>query len=442
MSSPLRLLSAAGALMIACWIAPSRAQDTSDHDSKPAAAQLRVSLKYALQAGARSSPELGPGRAAERAAQRTRRQSRQFLSSNPRLELAAGPRLGTERGLDASIGVWQDIPLVGVGASRQRFADARALAARFALSGVRLESALGAGLAWVDARVARELLQIRQLSVESAKRLARVTQSRLAAGAATAGDAALARSILGAAKAGVLDAEGQRFSADVELAYMLGADAERSLDVVGRLDVDGPALSEAEAFASLTRAPQLRRLSAEARAARAAASQAKAEGAPQLSLGPSLTREGTGDWIVLGRVSLPLPLVNPRQLEAAEHQRAATVALAEYQRLERRLRREVHLLLHERVHARRTRDALARDAVAPAEVAQREALARYSSGKSTIQEVNAARLNLLDAKERWLLAAADARATELKLLAITGRLPGVEFAARSKRQTKARRHDR
>ncbi|MEZ4233066.1 MAG: TolC family protein [Polyangiaceae bacterium] len=426
-----RLLGGVSALVIASWAGASAAQDASHRSTvvqrRTEATPLRVSLAYALKRAAKSSPELGPSRAAQRSAQRSREASRQWLSSNPRLELAAGPRLGADDGFDASIGLWQDIPLAGVGESRQRYADARAVAARFMLRSAELEAALSAGLAWVDARVARELLRIRQESVNSAKQLLEVTQTRFATGAATAGDHALARSIHGAAKAGVLDAEGRRFSADIELAYAVGANAERALEVIGKLDVDGKEFSEAEAFARLASSPQLKQLAAEAKAARAAATQSHAEGSPQLSLGPQVTREGTGDWVVLGRVSLPLPLIEPRRLESAEHRRTANVALAEYQRVQRGLRREVHLLLHERKHARRTRDALARDAIEPARVALSEALLKYSSGKSTIQEVNVARLNLLDAKERWLLAAADARATELKLLAITGRLPGAQF---------------
>lgn len=387
---------------------------------------LRVSLEYATRRAARSSPDTAPGRAARRAAERSRRASRQPVTTNPRVELSAGPRWGPEAGFDASVGLWQDIPLSGVGSSRQRYADARAVAARFMLRSSEVEAALSAGLAWVDARVARELLKIRRASVESTKRLLQATQARYAAGAATEGEQALARSIHGAAAASVLDAEGRRFSADVELAFALGAAADQPLEVVGKLDLDG-ALTEKQAFAGVSASPALKRLKAEARVAQAAARQSDAEGGPVLSLGPSVTREATGDWVLLGRVSVPLPLVNPRQLEAAEHQRAARVALAEYQRAKLDLRREVHLLVHERKHARLTRDALARDAVRPAEVALREALLKYSSGKSSIQEFNTARLNLLDAKERWLMAAADARATELKLLAISGGLPGAEF---------------
>ena len=146
-----------------------------------------------------------------------------------------------------------------------------------------VEAALSAGLAWVDARVARELMKIRRASVESTKRLLQATQARYAAGAATEGEQALARSIHGAAAASVLDAEGRRFSADVELAFALGAAADQPLEVVGKLDLDG-ALTEKQAFAGVSASPALKRLKAEARVAQAAARQSDAEGGPVLSL--------------------------------------------------------------------------------------------------------------------------------------------------------------
>lgn len=416
----LGLLSGLGAL-----VRPAAAEQQAGHaagHAEAGAPAVRISLKLAIQQGSKRSPELAPSRAATRASERSVRASEQALSSPPRLELAAGPRLGADRGLDASIGLWQDIPLAGIGASRQHVAQARALAARFQLQDAELQAALAAGLAWVDARAARELLSIRLKGQRAAERLVRFTAARLSQGAATAGDMALARSLLGSAKAQVLDAEGRLFSADVELAYCLGLDEEQPLDVVGRLDQDGPKLSESRAFASLKRSPQLQQLAAEAQVARAAAEQSHAEGSPQLSIGPSVTREGTGDWIVLGRVSFPLPVVNPKAHESAEHLRAAAVANAAWQRMGRRLKRALHLLLHEREHARKTRDSLAADAIAPARVAHREALTKYSSGKLSINEVHVAQRVLLDAEERWLLAAADARASELRLLAVTGEL--------------------
>ncbi|MEZ4370110.1 MAG: TolC family protein [Polyangiaceae bacterium] len=416
-------LGIAGALLISSYATQPAAQEAHESPQRP----LRVSVDDATRRGAQASPELAPARAASRASQRARTASRQALTSNPRVELSAGPRWGADHGLDVSAGVWQDIPLAGVGTSRERAADARAISARFMLRGAELQAALTAGLAWVDARTAYELVEVRKATVTSTRKLLKITESRFAEGAATLGDRALSRSIHGAAKAAVLDAEGRRFSADLELAYAIGVNEERPLVSVGRLDADGPDIPEAAAFASLAQSPELRRMAAESRAAWAAASQSHAEGAPSLSLGPSVTREANGDWVLLGRVSFPLPLVNPRALEAAEHEKSAALARAEYARLKRSLRREVHLLLHERTHARRTRDALAKDAVEPAAVAQAEALLKYSLGKSNIQEVSIAQRNLLDAKERWLLAAADARATELKLLAITGRLPGAEF---------------
>ncbi len=383
---------------------------------------LRVSLSYAVRRASKASPELAPTRAARRASQRSRRASRTTFSYPPVLELSVGPRLGTDQGFDASAGLWQDIPLAGVAKSRQRYADARALSARFQLQDAQLQAALSAGLAWVDARVARRLLGIRKRGQRSAKQLVRYTRARQNAGAATRGEVALAQSLLGSADAAVLDAEGLRFSADLRLAYALGLERQRRLVVVGRVDRDGARLTEEEVLASLRHAPSIAKLRADERAARSAAQRARAEGAPRLSVGPSVTREATGSWIVLGRVSVPLPTVNSRALDTAESLRKSAETRAVGRRAIKRLKRDVHLLFHEHDHAKKTRNALKTSAVAPALQAHREALKQYAAGKIDLNRASSTHRNLLDAQERWLLAAGAARAAEIRLLAVSGRL--------------------
>lgn len=388
------------------------------HSDDPRA--LRVTREYAIQRAARHGPELGPARASLRGAAEVQRRSRSLLTTPPRLELALGPRFGTDRGLDASVGVWQDFPLSGVGAARRRVANARRLAADLAIEDAQTSAALSSGLAWVEARLARELVQLNSRRLAEAEQLERLTRTRHEAGDATAGAVASARALVGAARASVVDAEGQKFAAEAGLAYALGLAAERRTEAVGSLDRDAPGSSEAAALAAVRRHPRLRRLSADAQTLSELSEKTRAEGVPGLGVGPSVTREATGDWIVLGRVSVPLPVVNSHTFEVAEQRRTALVARAQVRREEARLRSRARVLFHELGHARSVRDALKRDALAPARLALKEALLRYQTGKTELSEVLTARRALMEVEERRLLAAADAQVAELRLRAATG----------------------
>ncbi|HMR74560.1 MAG TPA: TolC family protein [Polyangiaceae bacterium] len=400
--------------------APSHS--ASGHDELASAGGLRVTLQYAIQRAVRHGPELGPAQASLRGVTEAQRRSRALLTTPPRLELALGPRIGGERGLDASAGLWQDFPLSGVGAARRRVANARRLAADLEIEDAKTSAALASGLAWVEARLAREFVKLHSRRLSEAERLEQVTVTRRDAGDATAGQVASARAIVGAARAAIVDAEGQRFAADAALSYALGLGPERRIEAVGSLERDGPTASEASALSAVQSHPRLRRLTADARTLTEVSEMTRAEGVPALAVGPSVTREATGDWIVLGRLSVPLPVVNSNAFEVAEQRRTALVARAQVRRERARLQSQARVLFHELGHARRVRDALKRDALAPAQAALKEALLRYQAGKTDLSEVLTARSALLEVEERRLMAAANAQIAELRLRAVTGKI--------------------
>lgn len=390
-------------------------------ESGAATRRLTLTLETALALAARQGPELGPARAGVAGSIALARQSGGFITRPPELTVSAGPRFGAEHGLDTTIALLQPLSLGGAGRARGRLADARQAIAEAMLLQARAQNLVLAAAAWVEARLSRELMAAREVSLAEAQALLAVADARLDSGAATAGEQALARALVGAARAALLDAEGRRFAADTELNYELGLE-EVELDVTGALDADGAALDERAALELAERHPALTALRAEARAAGEAVEQARAEGAPYLAVGPSLTREGTGAYILLGHVGVALPFVNPNAFEAGERARLARVAQAEVERGRLRLRADVLGLLHERSHARLARDALVRDAVGPARDALTAATNRYREGKAPLADVLLARRALLEVEERHLAASAAARLAELKLRAAVGRL--------------------
>jgi outer membrane protein TolC len=384
---------------------------------------VSITLAQALAQAARRAPELTPAFADQAGAGELERASRGVLQRPAELSLSAGPRFGAGTpGIGATLTLLQPVSLGGVGAARRGVAKARRDTARAGLGDARGRAMLATGAAWIEARVAEELLRVRTESVQRAQELDALAAARLASGAATAGERARARSLLGSAHAALLDAEGRKFAAGCELAFQSGSTAEQ-LEAAGPLDVDGPSVSEAQALAAVLHHPRLVRLAAEANALAQSVRQLRAEGSPFLSVGPSVTREGNGNLILLGHVSLPLPLVNPNDFEAAERSRQALVARAELARERQRLQADVRLALHERLHARLLRDALAQDAIAPARLAVAEATLRYREGKTQLGEVLTARRALSEAVERRIEAAGAARLAQLRLWSAMGQLP-------------------
>jgi cobalt-zinc-cadmium efflux system outer membrane protein len=383
---------------------------------------IALTFEEALQLAAERAPELASARAAETGAARLERESRSLLVRSPELSVAVGPRFGDDiSGVDVSVTLLQPLSLGGVRAARSRFSAARLQSARAGSVAVRARMALAAGLAWIDARVAGELIRLRARGLQEAEVLDGLAAARLASGAVTAGERALVHAVLGAARAALLEAQGRRFAADAEIAFYTGLSPE-GLEAVGPLELDGPPITEAEAVARAGLHSELGYLEAESRVLRRSVEQLRAEGSGILSVGPSVTREATGDLIILGHVSLPLPFANSNRFEVAERERQALVAEAELVRQRARLRTDTLVALHERTHARGLRDALARDAVGPARVALDEAMLRYREGKAPLFEVLTARRAHSESEERWIEAAGAARAAGLRLLWVTGRL--------------------
>ena len=393
---------------------------------RPAVAQeaRQLDLDTTLRLAQTRSPELAAGRAAVRSSANVEKVGRSALQRPPRVELSAGPRyrgVSREYGLDATLALWQDFSLGGYGSARESYAQAYGAEAQKRLDVARREAAAQAGLAWIDARLAREIERIRRGSLNDARELLRIAKARVRVGQSAPSEEALASSLLGSARARLLMAEGRRVSADAELCYLLGLPPEQPLETVGALDApDLRVDAQATHRRALLAHPGLVAARARAETRERAAGLALSAGKPFLSVGPSVTREGTGDWIVQGRVAFPLQIVNPNALEAAQARSEAAVARAQVSRARARLERDLRLALHERKHAREARDALATGAVVPAREALRQAKLQYEVGSAELPLVLGARRELDRAQERWAEAAADVRRSDVQLMRIAG----------------------
>lgn len=423
------------ALVVTAQLGTSRS--ACAHESAAASAEagaVVLDLPTVVRLSRTRSPMLGASQAAVAGAAEVRRAADVGLPTPPRIELQAGPRIqhgSLPVGPEVTVAAWQDVSLGGYGAARRDMSTSLAREAHASVAVAQWDAAAGGALAWTDARLAIELERIRTEALHDAEELLRVAQVRVRSGRADPGESALAQAVVGSARAAVLDAEGKRFVAEAELRFSTGLSPATPVQVAGEFETKDETL-DVEALVNLARATQpdiaLSMATADRRAR--AAELTLAAGKPFLAVGPLVTHEGTGDWILQARVAVPLPFVNPAAFDGARARADALVGRAEIIARRARLEAEIRIALHEREHARAVRDSLRDGALAPARVALDVASKQYAAGSTELPTVLAARRELLDAEQRWAEAVADVWRADVRL----SRALGIEpTALRSRR---------
>jgi cobalt-zinc-cadmium efflux system outer membrane protein len=318
--------------------------------------------------------------------------------------------------MDATVGIFQEFSLGQYGRRLSAYAEAAGERANQNLDRVRRDARVRAHLAWLDARQARELIKLRQLALVEAREILRVAEARLAAGRTSPGEAALARAIVGSSEAAVLAAQGDMTQADATLRHVCGIELHQPLVVDGILEPPPLAVDEAAVHdAVLREAPDLRTARAHATALERAAELGRSQSKPYLELGPSVTREGTGDWVIMGHLRMPLPGIDPAAADNAERRLQAHVARSDVQVLEQAIIRDAELILHEREHALKTKNTLQMGTIEPAQIAAREAQLQYEAGRLDLVSVITTRRELYDALERWMIATVDVQRADAQL---------------------------
>jgi cobalt-zinc-cadmium efflux system outer membrane protein len=386
--------------------------------------RLRLDLREATRRGAEHGPDLAVARAPLPAIHEARRAADVFVPTPPRVSLAAGGRHSAAgSGPELSVTVLQDIPLAGIAGARRQVAAGLAEVARLETRSAEERGAARAALAWVGMAEADRVLALREEARAQAEALLKLAEARVKSGVADPLEGELARSELATARAAALDAEGQVFDASAELRFAVGLTPDADIDVVGDVEalVDRAA-DEAAVLAHAQREhPALQGLLARRETARDEARLALATQAPSLGVGASYVREGTGDQVWTGVVTVPLPFVHPGSFDAARLRAGAAIYDAEHGRAQGELAREIHLVMHEREHARELFAALG-GVLGPSKEALRLATVQLAAGTLDISRVLQARARVLAASEQRTHAAADAYRADLRLDSLQGTL--------------------
>jgi cobalt-zinc-cadmium efflux system outer membrane protein len=388
--------------------------------NQQAQTNLQLGLLAAMTMAERNAPELREPIAERQSVDAFKSAASRWVHRPPRATLSLGPRRiagGGQMGWDATIGIFQELSLGGYGHQLEGYAHAIEQRAHSNLAAVQRDAKVRAGLFWVDARVAREILAIRKDALGGAEATLRIAEARAGVGKSSPAEAALARALLGSVEASVLSAQGDITVADAQLRYVCGIELHDPIEVVGSIQSSAQPIDEnVVRQRALTEAPELTALRAHARLLERSVGLGRAQSKPHIELGPSVTHEGTGDWIVAGHLSLPLPGVDPYAADNAQRTLEANLAKAHTTVAEQAALREIEIALHEREHALNLRDSLLKGTVEPSQAAVREYQIQYEVGRIDLTTLLAARRELLSARERWAAASADVIRAEVRLL--------------------------
>jgi outer membrane protein, heavy metal efflux system len=336
-----------------------------------------------------------------------------FLHDNPTLELGAGPRFGGgERDYDVVASLEQPLEVAGQRGLRReaaaRFAeriDAEALAARWAL---RRELVLAYRLA----SVAEQRVRVVEQAVRFASELSELTRGRLRLGDASLIDLRVAESDAAGARQSLLVAELARTSARLRLCSLSGWAPEAPPRVEPELGARPPVPELATVLKqALAQHPELAARRAAAAEAASRVTLAEREAWPTVALGVEYGREGAlegpSSHVVIGKLSLPLPLWQHNEGERQHARVDQAVASAEQAAATFELRARI-AQAHAELASAAERVALFAGAVA-APLEDSLALLRrgLEAGELPLLDVLSARERLLGARKDELDAHAD-----------------------------------
>lgn len=287
-----------------------------------------LTLARVIEISAANAPEvrLSTTRIAEAEAKLAGAQIRTL--DNPKLDLAAGPRNGSESSVDVEVGF--EIPFELGNRRDKRVAAAQAGIQRdkHATGDIRRQSVAAAVGAYYRVLQAEERLRFARERKTLADELLRIARERHLSGDAAKFEVNLAQTEVARADSDISAAKGRIALARTILAKTLGCSSGADLQITG--DLKERSLFDTIRSAQTARErDDLGAARAEVEASRAAISLAEAERLPDLAFRVSYKREGS-DNIALGGITVSLPFLNPRpgpiQEARVQHQRAQIAA--------------------------------------------------------------------------------------------------------------------
>ena len=354
-----------------------------------------------------------------------------ILPANPQLSVTAGPRFGQDEGQDFDLqaGLQQRIEIAGERGLRRAVARRARVRRETELAAVRWETHRQIHATYHLAIVSRRRAAIADQVLAFQQRLAEVAARRVEAGDTSPLVARLADIEVVQSQQDLLARQQEVRSQELRLAELAGW-TEPGLRVQADTLHVPNALPSLERLLALAREhqPQLavRRAAVEEALARRDA--ASRDGFPEPTLGVRFVREGaptdgTPEWLLLGTVTLPIPLWQRNQAAVGEAEGRLEVTRAEHEALEVTIETRVRRLASEVLTAATRVRSYASDVLPQFE--ENLALLRraFELGEIDFLGLSAARERLLTAQVDAMNAHASYFATLANLEAFLGAHP-------------------
>ncbi|MBK8482451.1 MAG: TolC family protein [Proteobacteria bacterium] len=301
----------------------------------PAATQ-DVTLGGILAYADQYSPVLVVARSTRSRAEGARVAASPLLPANPEVSVAAGPRFGLAgTGVDVDVALMQQIQIAGERGLRLDAADRFRDLTNAEIEQIRWAVHCEVHAAFHRALVERERGRLAERVVAFQEEVLRVVERQISAGETAALSLRLAQAEVAQARQVLVGAQQALLASRIRLAQLAGWPASRPPNPAGSVDAprDPPPQERLIAVAQ-QRLPSLRAGGARVREAEARVSLADREAWPRPSLGVQYRREGNptdeGAYnVVMGVVSIPIPIFQTNQAERARARADVTVAEAE-----------------------------------------------------------------------------------------------------------------
>jgi cobalt-zinc-cadmium efflux system outer membrane protein len=259
-----------------------------------------------------------------------------------------------------------------------------------------------------------------QRRIENLNRtLVDVTRIRFDAGDVSGLEVNLAGVRYGQVRKETLDAERNLSQALLELRRLIGT--EETYFPEGKLEVAMPAVSDAAILdAALENRPDLAARRYELERAEAEIALVRRQIIPNPIFGLSFNREGSGDKIFLGGVTLPLPVFNRRQGELESLEARRIQARAELLALEKEIQKEVRQALNQWETARQSAGLFQREVMAQIDENFRLIETAYRERKIDLPQLLVMENNLISANQSYLEVLSSLREAAIQIEEVTG----------------------
>ena len=324
-----------------------------------------------------------------------------LLRENPVLEAGAGRRYSDNGDtLEAAVGLHQTFELGGQRRARIESAEAGIARASATRDDSLRRLLREVAAAFYGALHAEESLRLAATTEEVAAEVARIAERRHRAEDVPILDVNVSRAALARARSERQVTEASLASILGELRILLGMDAAEALQVEGDLR-NRQRFALAELLARAQERADLRALEAKLDEAEAESRLARGESWPDLGLGPRYERDEQDD-IVLGELSLALPIFDRAQGPQAEARARARRLRLELDAVRRAIGVEVQTAFT--VHAERLQAVEELETSALPLLDENESLARrsYEAGEMSLAELLLIRRETLETRREYL----------------------------------------